>query len=70
MALACNVGGADRVLRVVVGIALAIAAYSSELGTAWKFSLAVVAAIALVTAAIGYCPLNRVLGIDTCKGRT
>lgn len=67
MALACNVGGADKTLRILIGLALAAFAWMSDLGPTAKIILAVIAAIALITAFIGFCPLNRLLGINTCK---
>jgi len=67
MAMSCNVGGADKVVRIVVGIALLILAVFSPIDTVWRVLAGVLAAIALVTALIGFCPLNSLLGIDTCK---
>jgi fatty acid desaturase len=51
----------DRALRAVLGFALIIAALS---GFVWGW----IGLIPLVTAAIGFCPLYAVLGINTgCK---
>lgn len=60
-----NEGNVDRVIRLVAGIAaiaLAIVA-----GGVLGVVLAVVGAILLVTAAVGFCPLYRVLGVNTCR---
>jgi len=62
----CNVGGIERPVRIVVGIgALGIGAFGGlpPVGTGMAL---VVGAIALVTGAIGYCPLWTVFGINTC----
>lgn len=67
MALACNVGGIDKTLRIVIGIALAVYAWEGDLGPVARTVLAVIAAIALITAFVGFCPLNRLLGINTCR---
>ncbi len=57
----CNSGMIDRALRAVLGFALIIAALS---GFVWGW----IGLIPLVTAAIGFCPLYAVLGINTgCK---
>ena len=60
-----NVGGVDRLLRVVVGIALLTFGYRNRdrtLGT-----LAFVAGSDIsATAIIQRCPVNSLLGIDTC----
>lgn len=64
--MTCNVGGVERPIRIVVGIlVIAVGAFASlpPIGTAIVF---VVGAIALVTGAIGYCPLWALLGMNTC----
>ena len=66
-----NEGGADRVVRVIVGIALLAAAYFYFEGT-WAWVAGIVGAVALATGAVGICPAYAILGIDTCplKSRT
>lgn len=68
MRLPRNVGGGDKTFRIVLGIVLAMAAIFIE-STAWTVILLVVAAIALITAFIGYCPLNALFGINTRKAK-
>lgn len=64
--MACNVGGVERPIRIVVGvIALGIGAFAGLPPVGTGVAL-VVGAIALVTGAIGFCPLWTVLGINTC----
>lgn len=67
MSLDCNVGGADKTLRIIVGIALAEFIVLAQVDSLWKVIGGVAAAIALVTAFVGFCPLNRLIGINTCK---
>ncbi len=58
-----NVGGIDRTLRIVAGIALlAVALVPSEFQTPWAW----VGVIPLGTALMGWCPLYTLLGIRTC----
>lgn len=56
-----NVGNIDRVLRVVVGLAV----------IAWGFVaqnwLGAIGLVPLFTAAIGWCPAYLPFGISTCK---
>jgi Inner membrane protein YgaP-like, transmembrane domain len=56
-----NVGLADRIIRTVIGVAIiAVAvAYHSWWG--------LVAAVPLLTAAVGFCPLYSLLGVSTRK---
>lgn len=67
MALAKNVCGNDRAIRIVVGIVLAAFALLSDVDTTWKITAGIVAAIALITAAVKFCPLNSLLHINTCR---
>lgn len=73
-----NVGGMDRIARLVVGPALILAGIA---GYAGLLALAVgplpqaltsvivllVGTILLVTGVVGKCPLNRLLGLDTYR---
>ncbi len=65
--MTCNVGGVERPIRIVVGIALlGIGAFTGlpPVGTGIMF---VLGTIALVTGAIGFCPAWTLLGINTCQ---
>jgi hypothetical protein len=61
-----NVGTVDRIVRAVVGLAALLGAVAIGSGSVAFVLLMVVGAILLVTAAVGFCPLYRVLGIATC----
>ena len=66
-----NVGSGDRIVRIVVavaaiGIAAAAGAYAVGFGSTIGIVLLVVAAIMAVTAAVGSCPLYRLVGVNTC----
>lgn len=66
MAFSCNVGGADKMTRIVLGIVLLAVGLFAGLGTTWTIVAYALAAIALLTAFVSYCPLNALLGINTC----
>jgi hypothetical protein len=57
-----NVGGIDRILRVVIGAALIIAYFVME--NASPFLL--IGIIPLVTGLMSSCPLYTILGLKTC----
>lgn len=61
--MSTNVGSIDRVLRVVIGLALLAFAFFSGHAYAWIGYLGVVP---LLTAALGNCPLYSILGLSTC----
>lgn len=56
-----NMGTADRIIRVVIGLILLSLVFIGP-QTAWGW----IGLIPLATAAIGNCPLYSVLGIRTC----
>ena len=59
-----NMGSADRVIRVVIGLVLLSLVFVGP-QTPWGW----VGIIPLVTAAIGVCPLYSIIGIKTCPAK-
>ncbi|HSL65052.1 MAG TPA: DUF2892 domain-containing protein [Gaiellaceae bacterium] len=66
-----NMGTADRLVRgILIAPAATIAAVAAGAATLAGVVLLVLAAIMLVTALTGFCPLYRLFGIDTLgRGR-
>ncbi len=64
-----NEGTIDRVLRVVIGLALLIWFYLDQSGGFWHYSK-LIGIIPLVTGLVGTCPLYQVLGVSTCRVKT
>ena len=62
-----NESGLDRGLRAAAGVILAVVAVVVGIGSVLGIVLVVLAAILLVTAAVGFCPIYRILGIRTSK---
>ncbi len=63
-----NVGGLDRCLRIVVGVALlatALALAAAGDGHAW--TVGIVGGLALASGALGFCPPYVLLGISTAR---
>ncbi len=56
-----NVGGIDKILRVIVGIVLIGLAALGIVG-AWGW----IGVVPLLTGLLGRCPLYPLLGINTC----
>lgn len=61
-----NEGTVDRAVRGVAGAVVVVVALLIGLGSVLGIVLAVVGAILLVTAAVGFCPIYRVFGLSTC----
>jgi hypothetical protein len=57
-----NVGGIDRILRIVVGLVLIGLTLAGIIGM-WGW----IGVVPLATAAIGWCPAYLPFGIKTCK---
>lgn len=56
-----NVGGIDRILRIVVGLGLIALVFVGP-KTMWGW----IGVIPLVTGLIGSCPAYSLLGVNTC----
>ena len=59
-----NVGGVDKVLRMVRGVALI--AWAAMGGPAWAW----IGVVPLLTGLFNFCPLYALLGMNTCKVRS
>ena len=56
-----NEGSADRVIRVVVGLAILSIVFVGP-----KSMWGLIGIIPLLTGVVGFCPLYKVLGLSTC----
>lgn len=59
-----NEGSIDRTLRIVLGLALIAMVFVGP-QTAWGW----VGLVPLLTGLVGFCPLYRLVGINTCRIR-
>jgi hypothetical protein len=63
-----NVGSTDKIVRIVLAVAIGYFAYSTSFETNWMpYVLYVISGIMLFTPITGYCPLYTIFGINTCK---
>lgn len=60
-----NVGGIDRVLRIVLGIVLVALAATGTVGV-WGW----LGLLPLATGLLGWCLPYSLLGINTCKNKS
>jgi hypothetical protein len=64
--LAKNVGTTDRIIRIVIGLALIVAYVLNPAGSySWLYLVG--AAAAILTGLLSFCGLYTLLGIKTCK---
>ncbi|MCC7479285.1 DUF2892 domain-containing protein [bacterium] len=59
--MSCNVGGVDRIIRIVIG--LGMIAFAVITRQWWGL----IGVVPLLTAAIGWCPLYLPFKLSTCK---
>ena len=57
-----NVGGIDRVARIVAGVVLIGLAATGTVGV-WGW----IGVVPLATGVFNFCPLYRLIGINTCR---
>lgn len=57
----------DKGIRVLIAVAIALLYYFDKIQGTLAYVLMAVAIILLVTSLINFCPLYKVLGINTCK---
>ncbi|MFA6314210.1 MAG: DUF2892 domain-containing protein [Sterolibacterium sp.] len=58
-----NVGGIDRVLRIVAGLGLIV--WAAMDGPVWAW----IGLLPLATGAIGWCPPYAIFGISSCRAK-
>jgi Protein of unknown function (DUF2892) len=56
-----NVGGIDRIARIVLGLALIALTLTGAIGV-WGW----IGVVLVATAAIGFCPLYTLVGFSSC----
>ena len=62
-----NVGGIDRVLRILVGIVL-LAMFFLFPDASWRY-WTLIGIVPLATGLMGWCPAYTLLGIKTCPAQ-
>ncbi len=67
MKLTFNESPADRIIRIVLGIAIGAAAIAGAVTAPIVYVAWLVAAILLVTGIVGFCPLYALLRVSTRK---
>ena len=61
-----NMGNADRVIRLLIALAVAILYYTNILTGTLAIILLVIAGIFVLTSLVSICPLYSLFGIHTC----
>lgn len=59
-----NVGGIDRILRIVVGLVL-LSLFFLFADASWRY-FALIGVVPLLTGLMSSCPLYSIMGLSTC----
>jgi hypothetical protein len=64
--MACNLGGIERTIRIVLGLILIAAGYYAAIPEGAAVAVYLIGAVAVVTGAAGFCPAWKLFGLNTC----
>jgi len=59
-------GGADRIIRIIIAIVIGILYWQGIIEGTLAYVLIAVAAVFLLTSFVSFCPLYKLVGLNTC----
>ena len=62
-----NMGTADKLIRIVVALVLALLVYTGKVEGTFAIVLEVLAGVFVLTSLVSFCPLYLPFKISTCK---
>ena len=62
-----NMGGLDRVVRLLIVVAVAVLAYMGLISGTLMYVLVGLSGVFFLTSLVGFCPLYSLVGLSTCK---
>ena len=61
-----NMGRPDRLIRTFIAVVVAALVVTGQISGTWAIVASIVAAVFILTSVVSFCPLYRVLGMNTC----
>jgi hypothetical protein len=61
-----NMGNADRSIRVIIAILVAVLYFTNVISGTLGLILLIVAGVFVLTSLISFCPLYSLIGVNTC----
>jgi hypothetical protein len=61
-----NMGSADKIIRIILALVLAILSYTGILSDTLGIIALVLAAVFVLTSLVSFCPLYAIFGMSTC----
>jgi len=65
----CNVGGIDRIFRIVVGLFLISLVFFGEKIIGQNVIWGWIGVVPLLTGIFKFCPLYKIIGLKTCSAK-
>lgn len=62
-----NMGGADRIIRVLIAAAFAYLYFSGTVTGTLGIVLLALGGVFVLTSLVGFCPLYTLVGLNTCR---
>jgi hypothetical protein len=62
-----NMGMPDRMIRTVMVVVLAALVLTGQITGTWAIVASIAAAVFLATSLVSFCPLYRLVGMNTCS---
>ncbi len=60
-------GSADKIIRIIIAIIVAILYYTGIISGTFGIILSILSAVFVLTSVVSFCPLYAPFGIKTCK---
>jgi hypothetical protein len=64
--MSTNMGSADRIIRVILAIVFGALYFTKTVEGTPGVILLILGGVFLATSAIGFCPLYKIVGLNTC----
>jgi hypothetical protein len=61
-----NVGLTDKIIRIGLAAVVAFLFFTKTITGTWAMVLLAAAAVLLLTSVVSFCPLYKILGINSC----
>ena len=62
-----NMGGLDRIVRLIIVVAIAVLYYFEVVTGTLAYVLLALSGIFFLTSLVSFCPLYALVGLNTCK---
>ena len=62
-----NIGQTEKIVRIVLALILAALDFFEVVTGPFSWILSLVAVVLLITALVGHCPINKLMGRNSCE---